>query len=249
MMNKKKIISILTIMIILMSVLSVTCANIVWASSEKKQDTSLSFEEKLLVNKPEILEGTTSKFEKKISQSEINSQLTLVKSVDSTAKLSDESPIVAKTEDMSYIVRYQLTGKNIEKNSFIFFILDSASNLTGSGEVFATSIKGTIKAYVYENNLLKMNIIGNIDTEDYRADILDESGNIQKVFKYNAEIQSKNLVSCLTSCVTEALGGWQTTIILAACVAACGVTVGLGCGICAATLAGYGVGFCWERCA
>ncbi|OQO68279.1 hypothetical protein BH747_12300 [Enterococcus villorum] len=61
-------------------------------------------------------------------------------------------------------------------------------------------------------------------------------------------MNSRSFVGCITDCVNKLLGAWQATIVLAACATACGISSGIGCFACAGILAGYDVGWCWEKC-
>lgn len=72
-----------------------------------------------------------------------------------------------------------------------------------------------------------MKVSGDTDKKTYEGIVYEEDGTIKRTVNYNANERGRNLVGCLKSCVTEIVGGWQTTIILVACVAACGVTVGM----------------------
>ena len=203
--------------------------------------------EKLLANLPQPLEANQSEWTKLVSDKMIQDELENARSKFGEVGIDKASTTVSKVQENNYLVKYKMSGA-VEKNSFLYFVYNDKMDCIETGSVFAQSVDKELTGYVYSNNHLNIEITGRTDKNIYTIKKFDKN---QKIITNQTEtinLNSRSFVGCVTDCVNKLLGGWQATIALAACAAACGVSAGIGCFACAGILAGYGAGWCWEKC-
>lgn len=241
-----KKISLVSIIVLLSGILAVvlinTSATYAEVNSEKITDS-----EKLLGNLPIILKSNQSEWRKLISNDMLQDELANARFKFGEVGVDMTSPTVSIIQDNNYLIKFNMSGA-VEKNSFLYFVFNNKKECIETGSVFARSVDNNLTGYVYSNNHLNLEITGKTDKDIYTIKKFDKNKKIIANQIETINLNSRSFVGCVTDCVTKLLGGWQATIALAACAAACGVSAGVGCFACAGVLAGYGAGWCWEKC-
>lgn len=241
-----KKISIVSIVLLLSSIFSMFLVNTSIAHANMNSE-KVTNSEKLLSNLPQALETDQSKWTGLVSDEMIQTELENAKSKFGKVGIDKTSATVSIVQENNYLIKFNMNGA-VEKNSFLYFVYNDKMDCIETGSVFAHSVNSNLTGYVYSNNHLNIEITGKTDKNIYTIKHFDKNQEIIEDQTETINLNSRSFVGCVTDCVNKLLGGWQATIALAACAAACGVSAGIGCFACAGILAGYGAGWCWEKC-
>lgn len=156
---------------------------------------------------------------------------------------------IKKGDECFYMLRYEVSGSNIESHSGLGFLYDENKSFIESQALIGTKQNDdSVLATYFKGGKKAMEV--NIDTKNLlikSVSKFDENGAATRV------LQAKSgVISCLKKCFNDmGVPSWILGTIGAICGVACIGTFGTGCAVCfSGVLAGYGTGAinCGVKC-